>query len=112
MQIGSVDVPHDGKFQAVGFRPAGNQADDGFGDLRAVNQAFFQVPVSGLNLRDIKNIIDDLKQVATAGMDIGGIGLVVLVADGPKQFILDHFRTADDGVQRRAQFVGDGYHEF
>ena len=60
--------------------------------------------LSGLNLGNIQDRIDQRQQVMTGGMNLAKIGNVVLV---PIFFrlLLQHFAVADNGVEWRPQLM-------
>ena len=59
---------------------------------------------SGLHLGQIKNVVDELEQVASAVEDVVAVFELPLVQIA-KSFVGEHFRKADDGIERRAQLV-------
>ena len=64
-----------------------------------------QLEFAGFELGEVENVVDQVEQVAAAGVDVLGVVGVFLQAHRTEHLVLDHFREADDGVQRRAQFM-------
>ena len=74
------------------------------GDVAQILFAFFQFPAAGLDLGQVENVVDQRQQVPARGIDQLGIFDIALCV-GSEHARGDHFRKAQDGVQRRAQFV-------
>ena len=60
---------------------------------------------AGIDLGDIKQIVDQAQKVSTGSTDIVGIILITRLADGTEQLLRDDLGEPDYGVQRRTQFV-------
>ena len=67
----------------------------------------FRSQLARLDLREIEQVVDEADQVPAGVMDVAEIFAVALVADRAEALLDHHFREADDGVQRRADFVAD-----
>src|SRR5258707_6036316 len=68
----------------------------------------FHIQLVGVNPRQVQNVIDKLQEVPPAGVNLTEVGFVgwrqrrVLIHHGE---VKHRFAKADDGVQRRAQFM-------
>ena len=65
-----------------------------------------------LGLREVENVVDDVQQMGAAAVDVGGILPVALIAQGAIELVPQDLGKADDGVERRAQFVAHIGEEF
>src|SRR5262249_19170247 len=61
--------------------------------------------MTGLHLRKVEDVIDERQQMSAAVEDIAEIFLLFIVELTEKAFEED-LREANDGVERRAEFVG------
>ena len=85
-----------------GFLP--EQAGDIVGDAGGVHRNSLQLQFSGLDLRQVENVVDDGEQAAAGLDDDFGITLQALIETGArKKFGHDH-----QAVQRRTDFVAHG----
>ena len=69
------------------------------------NRFLIELVAAGLDARQIENLVDQAEQMHAGIMDIGGIFLVSRHRVLAEDFRLHHFGEAEDGVERRAQFV-------
>ena len=67
---------------------------------------------SGLDARHVEDVVDDREEIFAAAADVGAIFLVLVGAERAEDAALHHFGKADDGVERRAQFVAHIGEEF
>ena len=67
--------------------------------------------IAGLDLRHVENAVDDRQEMMAGAVDQVGIFLPPLGADHQRALLHQHFGEADDGVERRAQFVAHGREE-
>ncbi len=65
----------------------------------------FEVGAAGFDLRHVEDVVDDVEQVAAAFLDVAAVFEILLVTERPEQACFHHLGEADDGVERRAQFV-------
>ena len=79
---------------------------DGPLDQRRERQPFFlQLEASGLDLRNIEQVVDELQQMLAARFDQRRVIGVTGIGDCPHRLAVDQRRKADDGVERRPQLV-------
>ncbi len=64
-----------------------------------------QLELTGLDLRHIQDVADQIQQMRPRTVDEARILFVVRIADRPEHLRLDHLREAEHGVQRRAQLM-------
>ncbi len=64
-----------------------------------------------LTREQIEDLVDERQQMLAARMDVLGIVAIGCDACAAEQFVLHHFRKAENGVQRRAQFMRHGGEE-
>ena len=67
--------------------------------------------IVGLDLRHVENAVDHRQQVVPGIVDEAGIFVAASGIERQHRFLHQHFRKADDGVERRAQFVAHGGEE-
>ncbi len=93
--------------EAMLDRARANQARDAVRDLVAIDLFHAQLEAAGFDLRQIEDVVDEAEQMLAAVADVADVGDVALVAERTEQLALHHLGEADDGVERRAQFVAD-----
>ena len=91
----------DAAFLCAAFHHVDSERND-FGDIQLLQ---IQLVLSGLDLRHIKDIADEVEQMLAAFADTGNVIEIFRRADGAEQLALHHFRETDDRVQWRAQFM-------
>ena len=72
-----------------------------FRDAESIAHEFH---ATGFHFREIKNVVDELQQMASAVENVVAV-FQLPVVEFAKSFVRENFREADDGVERRAQFV-------
>ena len=72
--------------------------------------AFRQLQLSGLDFGCIENLIDDAEKLVAGLVDVGRRSLRT-VGELAEILAAHHFGEADDGVERRAQFMAHGRQE-
>ena len=75
---------------------------DGFGGVEYI---LVERQLAGLDLRQIEDIVDDLKQVVPTIVNIARVFPVTLVFDRAEPFVPHDLGEPDDGVERRPQLV-------
>jgi len=65
---------------------------------------FVELELSGVNMREIEDVVDDLEQVLTALANEPGIFLLFRLKR-PREAALQHIREAEDRIERGAQLV-------
>ena len=80
--------------------------------LAEIDRGEIEFELAGLDLREIEEIVDQREQMRAAGVDVIDIAAVLVVADLAEALQPHHFREAEDGVERRAQFMADLGEEF
>ncbi len=71
-----------------------------------------QQHVAGLDLRHVENIVDDVEEMLAAIVDVAGVFIVLGRAERAEHLVLQDFRKAEDGVERRAELMGHVGQEF
>ena len=67
--------------------------------------------IAGLHLGHVENAVDHRQQMLAGIVDQLGIFLAARRIQHQRVFLNDHLGEADDGVERRAQFVAHGGEE-
>ena len=83
----------------------GHQLPDRADDFAQIEDAFVEIELAGFSLREVEDIVDDPQQMRATVVDVGGIAVVLLIADFPEDFAAHHIGKADDRVERGAQLV-------
>ncbi|GAA3855134.1 hypothetical protein GCM10022626_28620 [[Pseudomonas] carboxydohydrogena] len=107
---GAVDPAVERQMLAVG--PARGDARGfrhGFGEVELLGG---ELHAPGLDLRHIEDIVDDVEKVIRARQDVLAVLLIASGAERAEHAAAHHFGKADDGVERRAQFVAHVGEEF
>ena len=99
--FGNFERNRNGFFNGLGFQ----QVMGIFKTLSYPNWLVLDVAATGFKSREVQNVVDESQKIAAGGMDIASIFLVVAIGDRAKQFMLQHFREAQNGIERRAQFM-------
>ena len=60
---------------------------------------------AGLDLRHVENVVDDIEQELAAAVNVARVFGIFVGPHRPEHLRQHHFREADDGVERRAQFM-------
>ena len=76
------------------------------GEFRAV-----QDHLAGLDLRQVENVVQQFEQMLARAPDVAQVVVLTLV-ELAKHALQEHFRKADDGVQRCTQLVRHTGQEF
>ena len=69
------------------------------------------VEIAGLDLRHVENAVDDRQEMLAGTVDQRGIFVAALAVEQKLVFLHQHIGEADDGIERRAQFVAHGGEE-
>jgi len=64
-----------------------------------------ELELAGFRLGEIENVVDQCQEMAACAMDVMGIVAIAAIAQGAEHFPTQHFREADNGVERGAQLV-------
>src|SRR5262252_24682 len=86
-------------------RPLPNEDERTLDRRRQVELADLQFHSTGLDLREIKNVVNQGEEVLPRSVDVLRILLLLLIELTEHPF-RHHLREPDDRVQRRAQLVG------
>ena len=71
-----------------------------------------ELEAAGLDLRHVEHVVDDVEQVLPALADVAAIFVIFVGAERAEHACLHDLGEADDGVERRAQFVAHIGQEF
>jgi len=104
-QFGGILVHRDDQRLVLFARLGADQLQGGVEGTCRVQRMGRDIHPAGLDLGDVEQVVDQRQQMRAGGMDVAGIVAVTLIANRPETFLGDDFRKAQDGVQRRAQFV-------
>ena len=74
-------------------------------DGRERDRLLVELVTAGLDARQVENLVDQAEQVHAGIVNVGGIFLVGRHRMLAEHFRLHHFGEAENGVERRAQFV-------
>jgi hypothetical protein len=69
------------------------------------NPGLLELQLAGLDARHVEDVVDHGEQVAAALADVAGIVEIAVIAEIAEQPVLHDLGEADDGVERRPQFV-------
>ena len=72
-----------------------------FGDIDALDQ---HIHLAGLDLGEIEDVVDEAEEVLAGGANSAEVGDNPILLEF-RGFLDQHFAVADDGIERRAQFV-------
>ena len=89
-------------------RTLGGQLDEahrGLGHLGEIEHLFGQLELARLDLRHVEDAVDQLQQMIARLVDQPRIFQIARSAERAEHLVRHHFGEADDGVERRAQFV-------
>ena len=84
-----------------------NQLDHFFDGCPQIEGSDGKLQLAGLDFGNIQHIVDQGQQMAGAVLNHGHL-LVLLLVQRPGQPLEHDAGKADDGVERRAQFMGHG----
>ncbi len=107
-----VDRPVDAEFDPLAVDLVARAAHGLLDDEPDRNPGLLQLQSAGLDARHVEDVVDDGEQVAAALADVAGVVEIAVIAETPEQPVLHDLGEADDGVQRRAQFVAHIGEEF
>ncbi|KAF1854083.1 hypothetical protein Lal_00005300 [Lupinus albus] len=110
-QIGQVGGTVDRQRHPAGIGRHRGQRPAGLDGFPRLHPAFIQRVAPGLQLRHVQHVVDEVQQVAAAVLHMAGIVAVARAAQRTEQLVQHDVGKADDGVQRRAQFVAHGRQE-
>ena len=82
------------------------------GGVTEVHRGEIKFKLTGLDFREIKQIIDEGQEKPAAGMDVVDIATILVILDFAKALKPHDFRETHDGIKRRAQFMADAGEEF
>src|SRR6185437_11489559 len=91
-------------------RPLGErlQAVDAILDeLRHLDRGEIELELTGLDLGNVEQIVEERKRIEAALMDVLDIALVAVVADRTEALLEHQLGEAEDRIQRRAHLVTD-----
>jgi hypothetical protein len=88
-----------GQSPATALRELHHRLDDG----REVRARLLKHELVLLQLREVEDVVDEVREAPTARGDHAEVALRAVVE---VRLFLEHFRETDDAVQRRAQLVG------
>ena len=97
--------PHSLQVHARLARPQLKQVAAGGDDLRRRERLRPDLEIAGLDLRNIEHAVDDREQVMPGPVDEAGIFVAAFGIERQHRLLHQHLGEADDGVERRAQFV-------
>src|SRR4029078_3220329 len=66
-----------------------------------------ELKLSGLDLRQIEQIVEKRNKMSARGVDVLEILPVAFAADRAETLVHHHFGKTDDGIERRSDFVAD-----
>ena len=89
------------QLETLGGAAFGHDRGNAFQNFIKLEVGLFQDKLTGLDLREVENIIDDLQQVTAGLVDLPGIFRLYPVEVGPEQQV----RHADDRVERCPDLV-------
>ena len=92
-------------------RPQRQQAAAAGDDLRRRERLRRDLEIVGLDLRHVEYAVDDRQEMMSGIVDEAGIFVAALGVEHQRVFLHQHFGKADDGIERRAQFVTHGGEE-
>src|SRR6185312_8429496 len=95
----------EGELDALGLGADLHHAPAVFGDIDQRHRFLVELVLARLDAAEVEKLVDEVEQVLARAMDIAGIFLVLRYLVRPQQFRLQHFRKADDRIERRAQFM-------
>ena len=72
------------------------------------HRRFVQLEPTGLDTRMIEHLVDQRQQVFAGTVDVLSVFLVAGHRMAPHELILEDLGKAENGVERRAQFVAHG----
>ncbi len=74
-------------------------------DMHERDGFFVELVAAGFDARQIEDLVDQIQQMHAGVMDVGGVVLVDRHGMATEDLALHHFGKAENGVQRRAQFM-------
>ena len=78
---------------------------------RRIERLRGDLEVAGLDFRHVEDAVDHRQQMVPGIVDQAGVFAATLGVEHQQGFLLQHFGEADDGVERRPQFVAHGGEE-
>ena len=98
-------VDFDRKAQGSGERALSDQGDAGIGQAAHIDPGvFFEFEFSGVDLRQVEDLVDDVEQMRPALPDIADIFLLARV-QRPGRAPLQHLGETENRIERSAQLV-------
>ena len=95
----------DAQGHAGAIRRLAHEPHAGFRGFLQIEDFFPQFELAGLDLRHVENAVDEFEQMGAAFVDQPRIFEIARRAHGAEHLVRHHLGKADDGVERRAQFV-------
>ena len=94
----------EGEGEALGVGHGAERAGDLLDDALAGDRLRVELDLSGFDLGEVEEVVDQKEQVLGARLDAAEL-LLLVAGEGPRQLHQERAGEADDGVERRAQFV-------
>ena len=109
-EASDVGIDIDLELDAIGREPVLDAFRGGLNGLADIDRTQIERHRSGIDSREIEDVVDDRKQRVRRGGDVTEI-LGLLRRQWTGNWVAQEMRKADDGGQRRAQFIRDVVHE-